>query len=162
MAERRSRRLAGYTPQHEAFDDKCFVCYRDLTIDSITNPSVKEMGCCGKYVHGNCYEQLRVRGQKCGNCRGDLLESVERVRPSVSAPADDRREMALASIQEYIDGAHRFREFPNVSVIYCLCSFFEKTSSYFFYFLLVATQYLFGIVVPILGFSSSRCEYVCG
>ena len=42
---------------------------------------------------------------------------MERVRPSVPAPTDARREMALASIQQYINGAHRFREFPNVSVI---------------------------------------------
>ena len=90
MAQRRSRRLAGYAPQYEAFDDKCFVCYQELTIDNITNPNLREMGCCGKYIHGRCLEQLRARGQKCGNCRGDLLESVERVRPSVPAPADAR------------------------------------------------------------------------
>lgn len=97
------------------------MCYLDLNIDSVTNPTLREMGCCGAYIHGRCYEQLRSRNQSCGMCRGTLVEQVERVEPVAcvaSQPVDVRREMALASIEEYIRGAHRFREFPNVSGLF--------------------------------------------
>ena len=157
MAARRSRRLAGLPAQLETFSDKCFVCLNDLEIDDLSRPSLREMGCCGKYIHGRCYEQLLAANGRCGNCRGELVERILRT-PVAPDNTEARRELALASIAQYIQGGERFRQFPNVSNVSSFSVSNGRSLTVIHLCFLVALPSLFGFTLPILALSARRCQ----
>lgn len=127
MVQRGSRHLAGMPPQHQEFNDACFICLRDLTIYSVLSLSVSEMGCCSKYIHASCYDQMKnMRGQ-CDQCHGQLIESVltplyvgfqQRRDDYPYLDPEPRRHLASTALENYRSGAEKYREFPNVSSVF--------------------------------------------
>lgn len=75
MASRRSLRLRSMKSEIEAFQDKCFICQRDIDIGTIM--SCRSKSCCRKFVHKSCLESSETHTLKCGPCRNHPFSGVD-------------------------------------------------------------------------------------
>ena len=67
MASKHSRRLQGLGPEHQAFQDRRFICQLDLEVHSLNR--CQATPCCGKFVHKRCFVKARENSIQCGHCR---------------------------------------------------------------------------------------------
>jgi len=63
---RRSRRLRGQIPEETSLQQFCFICQRDIHVDSL--PQCQRTPCCGVFMHRRCYQEMERRVRTCGNC----------------------------------------------------------------------------------------------
>ena len=84
------------TPEHLAFEDRCFICLLDLEVQSLKRCQV--MPCCGKFVHKRCFAKAHKNSHECGHCRrveipdsDDTLsvDSTEALRANESLPESE-------------------------------------------------------------------------
>ena len=67
MELRRSRRLRGLAPEESPLEQVCFLCQRDIDINSITR--CQRTSCCGVFMDRPCHRQMVSVVPTCGNCR---------------------------------------------------------------------------------------------
>ena len=83
------------TPEHQAFQDQCFICQLDLEVQSLKR--CRPMPCCGKFVHKRCFTKARKNSHQCGHCRIETpdsddtlsIDSTEALRADESLPESE-------------------------------------------------------------------------
>jgi len=83
---RRSRRLRGQIPEETSLQQVCFICQRDIHIDSLA--MCQRTPCCGVFMHRRCYQEMERRVLACGNCR----RVIDHVQPEVVLETDEELE----------------------------------------------------------------------
>jgi len=80
---RRSRRLRGQIPEETLLQQVCFICQRDIHIDSLA--MCQRTPCCGVFTHRRCYQEMERRVLTCGNCR----RVIDDIQPEVVLETDE-------------------------------------------------------------------------
>lgn len=98
MTSRRSRRLTGLEPLHEAFFDYCFVCRVPIDIGALQ--SCVRLPCCNKFIQRRCDRELNSYFGPCGHCKVDLtIEEVNSLEEMVDL--DALYSLSLEEIRRY-------------------------------------------------------------
>jgi len=83
---RRSRRLQGHIPEETPIQQVCFICQRDIHVDSLA--SCQRTPCCGVWMHRHCYQDMERWVLNCGNCRRVIGDN----QPEVVLETDEELE----------------------------------------------------------------------
>ncbi|KAL9977110.1 hypothetical protein ACROYT_G014481 [Oculina patagonica] len=118
MAQRESQRLRGLEAEVEAFQERCFFCLADITLRSLTSPTVRQLHCCEKFVHTRCQNRWQETSTTCAHCTRVIRQPAAQIW---NLPEDilntPHREVAREAINLYqrSETAYRNRvtpEFP--------------------------------------------------
>ena len=119
MTSRHSRRLQGLAPEHQTFQDRCFICLLDLEVQSLKR--CRPMPCCGKFVHKRCFTKARKNSNQCGHCRVETLDSddtlsvnsTEALRADESLPESEDNDDPIWRMPHKLRGPTRIERARN-------------------------------------------------
>ncbi|KAL9978949.1 hypothetical protein ACROYT_G016533 [Oculina patagonica] len=118
MAQRQSRRVQGLEPEVGTFEERCFFCLSDISLERVACPSIRRLPCCLKFVHTRCQIRWQETHTTCAHCIREIVQPAAQIwNPPEEIRAIPQREVARQALILYRESETAFRyrvtpEFP--------------------------------------------------